>query len=403
MAAPTQPPARGHLGLILGVVLAALVLGAVARADDISNNLDPTIDAVAEAMPLTLGGAAGTTDLYVQARNSDGKNGCNLTGSTTLTISVSSSNTSVATVSPASITFGSCGAVHTVTVTQLAQGSATISASQVSNNTGGTFDLAPVTFTVNVAPPPNTAPTISVSGVTGGASYAKGSVPVAMCDVTDAEDGNSSFPATLSTISGPYASDGLGEQTASCSYTDGGGLTATASVNYSIFDPSGPAIGYVLSPASPDGDNGWYQSDVSLAWSVTEPESPSSLLTSGCVDQNVTSDQAATSYDCSATSEGGSAGPVNVSIKRDATEPTSWCLSSAPTTCRVSPPANRTRHSRPTEPISPRAAQRPTTPATAIRQLSAASTSTRLNRRSSGRSLRCLQTARTTGMSRPPP
>ena len=319
---PKQPPPRGRLGLILGVVVAALALGAVARADDISNSLDSSIDAVAETMPLTVGGAAGTTDLYVQPQGGDGKSGCNLTGSTTLVISVSSSNTSVATVSPASIEFGSCGDVHTVTVTPVAQGSATVSASQVSNTTAGTFNLAPVTFTVNVAPPPNTAPTISVSGVTGGASYAKGSVPVAMCDVTDAEDGDSSFPATLSTISGPYASDGIGEQTASCSYTDGGGLTAAASVNYFIVDPSGPAIGYVLSPASPDGDNGWYRSDVNLAWSVTEPESPSSLLTSGCVDQNVTSDQAATSYDCSATSAGGSAGPVNVSIKRDATKPT---------------------------------------------------------------------------------
>jgi hypothetical protein len=39
------------------------------------------------------------------------------------------------------------------------------------------------------------------------------------------------------------------------------------------------------------------------------------------VDQNITADQAATTYSCSATSDGGSAGPVNVSIKRDATNP----------------------------------------------------------------------------------
>ena len=34
-----------------------------------------------------------------------------------------------------------------------------------------------------------------VAGVTGGASYDKGSVPVATCHVTDAEDGNSTFAA----------------------------------------------------------------------------------------------------------------------------------------------------------------------------------------------------------------
>jgi hypothetical protein len=46
---------------------------------------------------------------------------------------------------------------------------------------------------------------------------------------------------------------------------------------YSIVDPSAPAIGYTLTPASPDGLNGWYVSDVTLAWSVNEPQSPNSL------------------------------------------------------------------------------------------------------------------------------
>ena len=90
-----------------------------------------------------------------------------------------------------------------------------------------------------------------MAGVTGGASYDKGSVPAATCQVTDAEDGNSSFAATLSAVTGPYASTGSARQTASCSYTDGGGLTASASETYSIVDPSAPGIGYTLDPASP--------------------------------------------------------------------------------------------------------------------------------------------------------
>jgi hypothetical protein len=69
------------------------------------------------------------------------------------------------------------------------------------------------------------------------------------------------------------------------------------------------------------GQNGWYRSDVTLTWSVSEVESPSSLATTGCVDQNITSDQAATAYACSASSTGGSAGPVSVTIMRDATPP----------------------------------------------------------------------------------
>jgi len=290
--------------------------------DDVPNSLDASIDAVAEVMPLTVGGANGTTTLYIDPTNGDGKNGCNLTGSTMLVVSVSSNNTSAATVSPSSFTFTSCGATVTLTVTPVAVGTATISVSQTSNNTGATFNFAPATFTVNVTPPPNTAPTVAVAGVTGGTSYNKGSVPAATCQVTDAEDGPSSFPATLSAITGPYASDGIGSQTASCSYTDGGGLMASASETYSIVDPSPPVIGSTLSPASPDGSNGWYKSNVTLTWNVSEPESPNSLAKTGCVDQSITADQAATTYSCSATSAGGSAGPVDVEIKRDATAPT---------------------------------------------------------------------------------
>lgn len=310
-------------GVAAGVVFSLLVaFVGMAHADNISNNLDASVDAVAEVMPLNVGGSNGTTQLYVMTTNGDGKNGCNLTGATTLSVSIASDNAGVATVSPASATFTSCGDLKTLTVTPVSVGTASVMVAQTANTTGGTFDFAPATFTVNVVPPPNTAPTVTVAGVTAGDSYDKGSVPDATCQVTDAEDGNSSFPATLSAITGPYASDGIGSQTASCSYTDAGGLTASASATYSIVDPSPPSIGSALSPVAPDGNNGWYRSDVSLTWTVTENESPNSLQTTGCTDQNVTADQLATTYSCSATSAGGSAGPVDVTIKRDATAPT---------------------------------------------------------------------------------
>jgi hypothetical protein len=304
---PTAPPASKPMGPTF---------------DDIANDLDPTIDVVAEVMPLNVGGLTGTTTLYVTPRNGDGKNGCNLTSSTTLVVAVASNNTSVATVSPSSVTFTACGDTKTLTIAPVAQGTATISISQTSNNTGGTFNLAPASFTVNVSPPPNTAPSVIVDGVTGGASYNKGSVPAATCRVTDAEDGNSSFAATLSTVTGTYASDGIGSQTASCSYTDAGGLTASASITYAIVDPSAPSIASTLNPASADGSNGWYKSNVTLTWTVTENESPNSLQKTGCVNQNISTDQTAAEYKCSATSAGGSANGLAVTIKRDATAPT---------------------------------------------------------------------------------
>jgi hypothetical protein len=219
-----------------------VALGAVAIADDVGNDLDASVDAVAEVMSLNVGGASGTTQLYIVPRNGDGKNGCNLTGSTTLVVSVSSNNTGIATVSPSSVTFASCGNTATLTVTPHDQGSATVSVLQTSNNTGGTFNLDSATFTVSVAPPPNAAPTISVTDVTGGASYEFGSIPAGGCSVVDAEDGNSTFAASLSAISGPLAAYGLGSQTANCSYTDAGGLTASASVTYGIVDTTKPTL-----------------------------------------------------------------------------------------------------------------------------------------------------------------
>lgn len=298
--------------------------GGVAWADDIYNTLDSSIDATAEIMPLNVGGANGSTTLAVDPTNGDGKSGCNLTGSTILTLNLTSSNPAVATVSPSTVTFTSCGDTKALTITPVGAGSATVSASQVSNTTDGTFNLAPATFTVNVAAPApsNTAPVLNITGATNGGSYAKGSVPASVCAVVDAEDGNSSFAPTFSALTGPDAANGIGSQTASCSYTDKGGLTASSSITYSITDASAPKISYTLSPANPDGLNEWYKSPVALHWIVTEADSPSTLKLTGCDDQTITADQVATDYSCSATSSGGTAVPVTVNLGKDATAPT---------------------------------------------------------------------------------
>lgn len=295
-----------------------------ALADTITNRIDTTVDAVAESMPILVGGT-GSTVLAVVPTKGDNKNGCNLTGKNTLVVDVASADPSVATVTPNRVTFDSCGATPKLTVNALKVGSSAITVTQYSNSSDRTFDFGAATFNVNVVAPggANTPPSVGIPGITDGASYAKGSVPAATCVVTDAEDGPSQFAATLSDITGPYASDGIGTQTASCSYTDHGtpGLTASGSVTYSIVDDSAPTITYALDPIHPDGLNGWYRSDVKLTWNVADAESPSSVLKDGCVDQTITSDQLETAYSCSATSAGGSTAPVSVSIKRDATAP----------------------------------------------------------------------------------
>src|SRR5215213_89481 len=190
---------RGKVTLLFMTLGLLLAVPAIALADNIYNNVDTTVDATAEVMSLQVGATTGnTTQLAVITQNGDGKNGCNISGSgSSVTFPVSSSAPSVATVSPSSVTFDACGAIKTVTVTPLSQGSTTISLGTptTTGGTSGTFNVNPATFTVNVTDPPpaNTPPQVTVSGVTEAALYNKGSVPSATCQVIDAEDGNSSF------------------------------------------------------------------------------------------------------------------------------------------------------------------------------------------------------------------
>ena len=209
--------------------------------------------------------------MRIETTGGDGKGGCNLTGHTELKVSVGSSNTSVATVAPASALFDSCAAVQTLTVTPRGAGTATISLTQTFNDTGATFNLAPATFTVNVTPttPPNTPPTVSVTGVEHGASYQFGAVPGAGCSVTDAQDGTPTVSPTLSAVTGPLAGFGLGAQTATCSYTDAGGLAATANATYTIVDTGKPVIDLESrTPAA--NDSGWNNTPVTVTWSCAD-------------------------------------------------------------------------------------------------------------------------------------
>jgi len=67
------------------------------------------------------------------------------------------------------------------------------------------------------------------------------------------------------------------------------------------------------------GNNGWYTSDVTLTWNVSDSETEH-LRTSGCETVEITTDTAGATYTCSAKSRGGES-TKSVTIKRDATLP----------------------------------------------------------------------------------
>ena len=76
------------------------------------------------------------------------------------------------------------------------------------------------------------------------------------------------------------------------------------------------------------GTNGWFTSAAALTWSVADAESAISSRT-GCVDRTVSTDQPPTTYACSATSAGGTAGPVSATIGVDLLDPTVTCPTSS--------------------------------------------------------------------------
>lgn len=91
----------------------------------------------------------------------------------------------------------------------------------------------------------------------------------------------------------------------------------TGTVFTSTSDDSPPVVTPTIDGTL--GGNGWYVSDVTVSWSVSDPDSAVSA-TSGCDTVNVIADTAGDLFTCTATSLGGTSSP-SVTIKRDATAP----------------------------------------------------------------------------------
>jgi hypothetical protein len=126
--------------------------------------------------------------------------------------------------------------------------------------------------------------------------------------VTDGESPVTSAPCAASSVT----SDTQGV-TFTCSATSAGG-TANASVTIKR-DATAPVITPTVTGTL---NGGWYTSNVSVSWAVSEPTSP--FTSTGCAASSVTSDTQGVTFTCSATSAGGTAS-ASVTIKRDATAP----------------------------------------------------------------------------------
>ena len=123
-----------------------------------------------------------------------------------------------------------------------------------------------------------------------------------------------------------FSSSTPGDYSITASVTDSG--TGTYNTNPAAFTlhvhamPVSDTTAPVITPnvVGTLGNNGWYTSDVTVSWIVTDAES-SITSSSGCAPTTINTDTAAITLCVRATSAGGSSSQ-SVTIKRDATAPT---------------------------------------------------------------------------------
>jgi probable HAF family extracellular repeat protein len=164
-----------------------------------------------------------------------------------------------------------------------------------------------------------TAPTITPPANAN--ATLKGSTSTAVSftapSAADAISGVNLTSSSCSPASGSLFTRGITPVT--CNVSDNAGNLATAAFTVTVTDPTAPAVTPVIT--GPAGNNGWYRGPVTLSWTVAEPESPETLVTTGCAGLTQATDSAGVSDSCAATSAGGSTPAVSRTIRIDATAP----------------------------------------------------------------------------------
>jgi hypothetical protein len=140
-------------------------------------------------------------------------------------------------------------------------------------------------------------------------------IPAVATSTLTWDDGTSESQA----LSGPKPTVtlGLGTHTFRLTVDDGRGGTATDTVVVTVDDPTPPVVTPVVSGTAHDG---WYTSDVSVAFTVADAESPVASK-SGCDPVTVSTDTTGQTFTCTASSAATAPGSASVTVKRDATAP----------------------------------------------------------------------------------
>ena len=170
-------------------------------------------------------------------------------------------------------------------------------------------------FVDTVDPQLGTAPDITVATTGPAGVRVDYPLPAATDNVDPAPD-VTCMPASGTTFP-------AGRTTVSCIATDRAGRTSSAlpvATFAVVVDGTPPVVTPVVTGTR--GLNDWYTSDVTVAFTTADPESP--VTSTGCATVTVAADTPGTTFTCTATSLGGSQ-TAAVTVKRDATAPVITC------------------------------------------------------------------------------
>lgn len=132
-------------------------------------------------------------------------------------------------------------------------------------------------------------------------------------------------PATLS-------AEGAGQSASGTCTDNAGNVSVTATASGIKIDKTPPVIVPTVTPAS--NASGWNNSDVTVAWSVTDPIS-GIASSSGCAPATQSAETTGTTYTCSATNGAGLSNSASVTIKLDKTAPVTSNTTATPNPVQI--------------------------------------------------------------------
>ncbi len=171
------------------------------------------------------------------------------------------------------------------------------------------FPLDPTRHTSDTTPPVITA---HVVGTLGSDNWYTSNVSVSWTVVDDQSTVSNKTGCDASSVT--QDTDGA---SFTCTATSLGGTDSKTVVIKR--DASAPVVTPTVSGTM--GANGWFVSDVSVSWSATDATSGIASTSSGCVATTTSTDNAGTTYTCSAVNGAGLTAAQSAFAKRDATKP----------------------------------------------------------------------------------